>query len=319
MEYFSSLADLPRDFGPSAVTIGKFDGVHAGHRRVIKQLCDSAKAAGLVSTVLTFDRHPLALLDPEKVPTSLTSNEQKRSVLESTGVDAVVMVEFTREFSQLSAEDFIQRVLVDAVHARLVFVGSDFRFGRDGLGTVDLLIERGRQNGFEVRIIEPVRPEGDRVISSTWVRDLLSAGRVDEAAKLLERRPTVRGEVVHGEQRGRKLGYPTANLSANLEGFIPADGVYAAFATVDGRTMPAAVSIGNNPTFVGVPDRQVEAHILDEDLDLYGKTMEVSFVEYIRGMAKFASVEELVSQIALDEQRVREILQVPARPTATRG
>ena len=319
MEYFSSLADLPRDFGPSAVTIGKFDGVHAGHRRVIKQLCDAAKAAGLVSTVLTFDRHPLALLDPEKVPTSLTSNEQKRSVLESTGVDAVVMVEFTREFSQLSAEDFIQRVLVDAVHARLVFVGSDFRFGRNGLGTVGLLIERGRQNGFEVRIIEPVRPEGDRVISSTWVRDLLSAGRVDEAAKLLERRPAVRGEVVHGEQRGRKLGYPTANLSANLEGFIPADGVYAAFATVDGRTMPAAVSIGNNPTFVGVPDRQVEAHILDEDLDLYGKTMEVSFVEFIRGMAKFASVEELVSQIALDEQRVREILQVPARPTATRG
>jgi riboflavin kinase/FMN adenylyltransferase len=319
MHYFSSLAELPDDFGPSAVTIGKFDGVHAGHRRVIEQLRESAEAAGLVSTVLTFDRHPLALLDPAKVPVSLTSAAQKREVLEGTGVDAVVMVAFTREFSRLSAEDFIQRVLVEAVHARLVFVGSDFRFGREGRGNVELLIESGRENGFEVRIVEAVRPEGDRVISSSWIRDLLSDGRVDEAATLLGRRPSVRGEIVRGEQRGRELGYPTANLSANLEGFIPADGVYAAFATVDGRTMPAAVSIGNNPTFVGVPDKQVEAHLLDEDLDLYGKMMEVSFVEFIRGMAKFADVGELVSQIGRDEQRVREILHVPARPTATRG
>ncbi len=316
MEYYRSLAELPHDFGPSAVTIGKFDGVHSGHRRVIEQLCDAAKADELLPTVLTFDRHPLALLDPDKAPTSLTSNEQRRSVLESTGVAAVVMVEFTREFSRLSAEEFIQRVLVEALHARLVFVGPDFRFGRDGLGDVQLLIEHGRRKGFDVRMIDPVRPDGDRVISSTWVRDLLAEGRVDEAAKLLERRPTVRGEVVHGEQRGRKLGYPTANLSANLEGFIPADGVYAAYATVDGRTMPAAVSIGNNPTFVGVPERQVEAHLLDENLDLYGKTLEVAFVAFIRGMAKFDSVDELVDQIRLDEQRVREILQLSARPTA---
>lgn len=318
MQFFGSLAELPSDFGPSAVTIGKFDGVHAGHRRVIRQLCEAAEPAGLVSTVLTFDRHPLALLNPEKVPTSLTSAAQKREILESTGVGALVMVEFTEEFSQLSAEDFIRRVLVDAVRARVVFVGVDFRFGHGGLGDVDLLVERGRDNGFDVRIIEPVRPEGDRVISSSWIRDLLSEGRVDEAAKLLERLPSVRGEVVHGEQRGRALGYPTANLSANLEGFIPADGIYAAYATVGGRTMPAAVSIGNNPTFVGVAEKQVEAHILDENLDLYGTTLEISFVEYIRGMAKFESVPDLVEQIGRDEARTREILNVPASPKASR-
>ncbi|MET4781840.1 bifunctional riboflavin kinase/FAD synthetase [Glaciihabitans sp. UYNi722] len=318
MRFYSSLEDLPGDFGPAAVTIGKFDGVHAGHRRVIRQLREAAEAAELVSTVLTFDRHPLALLNPDRVPVSLTSNAQKREVLESTGVDAVVMVAFTREFSRLSPEEFIQRVLVDAVHARLVFVGSDFRFGQGGRGNVDLLIEQGGAHDFEVRIIEPVRPEGDRAISSTWIRDLLSEGRVDEAAKLLERRPSVRGEIVHGEQRGRELGYPTANLSAALEGFIPADGVYAAYATVDDRTMPAAVSVGNNPTFVGVPEKQVEAHILDETLDLYGATVEVSFVEFIRGMVKFSTIDELVAQIGRDEERVREILQVPARPKAAR-
>ena len=317
MQFFGSLAELPGDFGPSAVTIGKFDGVHAGHRRVITQLCEAAEPAGLVSTVLTFDRHPLALLNPEKVPTSLTSAAQKREILESTGVGALVMVEFTEEFSQLSAEDFIKRVLVDAVRARVVFVGVDFRFGHRGRGDVDLLVERGRDNGFDVHIIEPVRPEGDRVISSSWIRDLLSEGRVDEAAKLLERLPSVRGEVVHGEQRGRALGYPTANLSANLEGFIPADGIYAAHATVGGRTMPAAVSIGNNPTFDGVAEKQVEAHILDEDLDLYGATLEISFVEYIRGMAKFDSVPDLVAQIGRDEARTREILKLPASPKAS--
>lgn len=315
MIFYPSLAEVPVDFGPSAVTIGKFDGVHAGHRSVIERLRSEAEADGLVSTVLTFDRHPLALLKPELCPESLTSNEQKRGVLETTGIDAMVVIQFTREFSLQEPEDFVKHVLVDVLHARLVFVGEDFRFGRQGLGTVDLLVRLGAEYGFEVRLIDALRPTGDRVISSSWIRDLLSDGRVSEAATLLGRLPSVRAIVVQGEHRGRELGYPTANLAQDVEGYIPADGVYAAYATVDGRTIPAAVSIGNNPTFAGVRDKQVEAYLLDVDLDLYGKTVEVSFVDYIRGMEKFPGVRELVAQITLDEARVRELLGVPARMT----
>jgi riboflavin kinase/FMN adenylyltransferase len=315
MQFYSSLEAVPAEFGPSAVTIGKFDGVHAGHRRVLTELRSAAEEAGLVSTVLTFDRHPLALLRPELCPPALTSNAQKREILEGTGIGAMVMIEFTESFSLQTPEEFVENVLVGILHARIVFVGPDFRFGRQGLGTVDLLGKLGAQYGFEVRTISAVQPDGQRSISSTWIRDLLAEGRVGEAAVLLERRPSVRGMVVRGEQRGRQLGFPTANLSSDLEGLIPADGVYAAFATVDGRTMPAAASVGNNPTFVGVPDKQVEAHILDETLDLYGKTLEVSFVEYIRGMAKFDSVEALVAQMSDDEAKVREVLGVPQRRT----
>ena len=315
MKFYPSLDDVPPDFGPSAVTIGKFDGVHSGHRSVIARLRREAAAAGLVSTVLTFDRHPLALLNPSNCPESLTSNDQKRAVLETTGIDALVMIEFTREFSLEEPQVFVTDVLVSALHAKLVFVGPDFRFGHRGIGTVDLLERLGRLHGFEVRMIEAVRPLGDRVISSTWIRDLLAEGRVAEAATLLERAPTVRGIVVPGERRGRELGYPTANLARSVEGFVPADGVYAAYATVDGRSMPAAVSIGNNPTFVGVPDKQIETHMLDEDLDLYGKTVEIAFVDYIRGMEKFANVGELVTQMTLDEARVRQMLGMPVRTT----
>jgi len=315
MKFYPSLDDVPVDFGPSAVTIGKFDGVHTGHRSVIARLRHEAAARSLVSTVLTFDRHPLALLSPANCPESLTSNDQKRAVLETTGIDVLVMIEFTRDFSLEEPEAFVTDVLVSTLHAKLVFVGPDFRFGHRGRGTVELLERLGRIHGFEVRMIEAVRPLGDRVISSTWIRDLLAEGRVAEAATLLERRPTVRGIVVPGERRGRELGYPTANLSRSVEGFVPADGVYAAYATVEGHTMPAAVSIGNNPTFVGVPDKQIEAHLLDEDLDLYGKSVEIAFVEYIRGMEKFSSVGDLVSQMTLDEARVRQLLGMPERTT----
>lgn len=316
MQFYPSLAAVPAGFGPSAVTIGKFDGVHAGHREVIDEMRTAAESAGLVSTVLTFDRHPLALLNPERAPLSLMSNGQKRDVLESLGIDAMVMMEFTTEFSRQSPEDFIEQVLDRLLDARLVFVGPDFRFGRQGSGSIGFLSELGKDHGFEVRSVGAVKPDGQRSISSTWIRDLMSEGRVREAAVLLDRLPSVRGVVVRGEQRGRALGYPTANLSADLEGFIPADGVYAARVTVDGRTMPSAVSIGNNPTFVGVPDKQVEAHILDADLDLYGKTLEVAFVDFVRGMAKFDSVDDLVTQMVLDEARVREVLGMPEKQVA---
>lgn len=307
MQFFTSIDQVPAEFGPSAVTIGKFDGVHTGHLRMIEQLLSDAAAHSLVPTVLTFDRNPLSLLSPESCPLALVSNEQKRELLEEVGVAATVMLTFDHSLSGQAPEDFVHRVLVDALHARLVFVGPDFRFGKGGTGNPALLERMGAEYGFEVRAIDTVARDGRRV-SSTWVRELLAAGEVDSAAELLGRPPMVRGVVVPGAKRGRELGFPTANLATESEGLIPADGVYAAWAVVDGERMAAAVSVGNNPTFDGVPERQVEAHLLDRDLDLYGKTMELDFVDRIRGMEKFDSVAELVTRIGQDVDQVRRRL-----------
>jgi riboflavin kinase/FMN adenylyltransferase len=313
MEFFSDLAAVPEGFGPSAVTIGKFDGVHLGHRRVIDALKDSADQLGLSSVVFTFDRNPLALLSPENCPPALTSNDQKRELLAATGVHAMVMIPFTREFSEEEPEQFVDAVLVRALRARLVFVGSTFRFGRRGRGDVALLTELGAREGFEVRQVDQALADGDRPISSTLLRELLDRGDVRSATSLLGRPPSIRAAVVHGFQRGRTLGYPTANLAHEVEGFVPADGVYAARLIVAGRSMPAAVSIGNNPTFDGVPDKQVEAHVLDQVLDLYGSTVTLEFIDYIRPMNKFPDVDALVAQMNADEQRIRSILGAPAR------
>lgn len=312
MEFFPDLAAVPAGFGPSAVTVGKFDGLHTGHRAVLGRLRDSASARGLLSTVVTFDRNPLALLAPERCPLALVSNAQKRELLTDAGVDATLMLAFDDGLATLAPEQFVRRVLVDALGARVVLAGSDFRFGRRHAGDVALLRELGARFGFEVELIDDVRAgadAGERRASSTWVRELLQEGRVEEAARVLGRPPTVRSVVVEGEKRGRELGYPTANLDpARLEGFLPADGVYAAWATVDGVRHPAAVSIGDNPTFAGVPQHQAEAHLLDVDLDLYGRTIELAFVARLRGMERFDGVEELSAAIRDDAEAARRIL-----------
>ncbi|HEY5230223.1 MAG TPA: bifunctional riboflavin kinase/FAD synthetase [Galbitalea sp.] len=310
MQVFEGLTAVPSGFGPSAVTIGKFDGVHPGHRAVITELKSVAAAQQLVATVVTFDRNPLSVLAPEKCPESLVSNAKKIELLESTGVDATLVLEFNRALSSQLPEDFVQSVLVDALHARVVFVGADFRFGARGSGNVELLDRLSRVHGFEVRHIPEVAATGttSRRASSTWIRELLAEGDVAAAAEQLGRSHSIRSTVVHGEQRGRALGYPTANLSPAIEGFIPRDGVYAAWATVPAGRFSAAVSIGNNPTFDGVPQKQVEAHLLDASLDLYDQTIELEFVSYIRSMNKFDAVDALVAQMRLDEQEVRAVL-----------
>lgn len=314
MKFFTSLAEVPADFGPSAVTIGKFDGVHAGHRAVIGELLSIAGPLGLVPTVVTFDRHPLALLNPALCPESLISNEQKVERLADAGVGATLMIPFDIDFSSQAPELFVQRVLVDALHARLVFVGSDFRYGAKGQGTVATLTAAGEAHGFEVRLVDDVRATEGRRASSTWIRETLAAGDVRKATELLGTPPTVRSVVVHGQKRGRELGFPTANLRPRPEGLIPADGVYAGWLTVDDVTYPAAISIGNNPTFDGVPERQVEAYVLDEDIDLYDRTVEVRFVEKLRGMAKFDSIDELVLQLGRDVDDTRRVLKTAPRP-----
>ena len=308
MKVFTSVAEVPDGYGPSAVTIGKFDGVHSGHRAVIGRLREVAAARGLAATVITFDRNPLEVLAPEKCPAALVSNRQKLSVLAETGIDATLMVTFDRTLADLPPEEFVHRILVDRLHAAAVLVGSDFRFGARGAGDVAMLRELGERYGFTVELIDDVRPEHGRRVSSTWIRELLAEGDVAHATQLLGHVPTVAGVVVHGAKRGRELGFPTANLSPESEGLIPADGVYAGWLTDGGTRYPAAISVGNNPTFEGVPQKQVEAYVLDEDLDLYGHTVEISFVERIRGMVAYAGIDPLIAQIGEDVERARAIL-----------
>lgn len=307
---FTSSAAIPAGFGPSAVTIGKFDGVHAGHRSVLRRLVEIAADRQLAPAVVTFDRNPLSLLAPEKCPVPLVSNAQKLELLAAAGVEATLMLEFDRALSELAPEEFVEAIIVRGLGAKVVLIGADFRFGAKGAGDATLLRSLGERFGFEVLVVEDVTPDGQRRASSTWIRELLAEGRVVEAAELLGGQPVVRATVVHGQQRGRLLGYPTANLSREVEGYVPADGVYAARLTVDGASYPAAVSVGNNPTFEGVPDKQVEAHVIDETLELYGKTVELAFVEYVRGMKKFPGPEELAEQMGIDERWIRDILGV---------
>ena len=308
MKVFKGLAGVPAGFGPSAVTIGKFDGVHQGHRAVIGRLRDIAEAEGLKAAVVTFDRNPLALLAPDKCPDALVSVRQKLELLATTGIDATLMLPFDRALASVPATEFVERVLVDTLAAKAVLVGRDFRYGARGAGDVDLLIDLGATFGFTVEVIDDVTPEGERRVSSTWVRELLAEGDVRHATKLLGHTPTVSGIVVHGAARGRELGFPTANLTPESEGLIPADGVYAGWLTDAGTRYPAAISVGDNPTFEGVAKKQVEAYVLDRELDLYDHVVDIEFVERIRGMVAFTNIPDLVDTIRSDVDRSREIL-----------
>ncbi|HOW00544.1 MAG TPA: bifunctional riboflavin kinase/FAD synthetase [Rhodoglobus sp.] len=313
MRIFTSLSDVPADFGPSVVTIGKFDGVHEGHRAMVHRLRTTAAARGLASVVVTFDRNPLSLLRPEVCPEPLVSTEQKLDLLAATDPDATLVLTFDRSLAEETPEEFVRTVLVEPLRAAVVLVGADFRFGAKGAGSVETLIELGATHGFEVLVVDDVTAVDGRRVSSSWIRELLSEGRVAEAARLLGAPHTIRGTVVHGHQRGRQLGYPTANLSREVDGFVPADGVYAAWLTARDIRYPAAVSIGNNPTFEGIVDRQIEAHAIDAAFDIYDEVVDVSFVEYIRGMRKFPGPDELAVQMGADEDQIRTILGVPPK------
>lgn len=318
MIVFRDPAEVPADFGPSVVAIGKFDGVHAGHRAVIERAMVDAASGGLKVVAVTFDRNPLSVLRPEICPESLLGATQKLQLLAETGIDATLMLRFDEELAAVPARDFVEQVLVRALGARTVLVGRDFRFGAGGAGSPETLEEMGATHGFRVDVVDDVRAiQADRRVSSTWIRELLAEGEVETAGKLLGRPPSVWGEVVHGLKRGRELGFPTANLTTELEGFVPADGVYAGW-LIDEDSMDglrpgiryaAAISVGTNPTFDDVPTRQVEAYVLDEtDLDLYGHSVEVQFTRRIRGMVAFDGIEPLKAQMADDVARVRAAL-----------
>lgn len=320
MIVFCDPAEVPHGFGPSVVAIGKFDGVHSGHRAVIDRARVAAADAGARVVAVTFDRNPLSVLRPELCPEPLASLDQKLRLLGEEGIDAVLVLRFDAALAALEPRAFVEHVLVESLGVVTLMVGDDFRFGRGGAGDPALLIELGAEFGFAVDVVGDVQGGGRRV-SSTWVRDLLDAGDVEGAARLLGRPHAVQGEVVHGLKRGRELGYPTANLAADAAGFIPADGVYAGWLVDEGEgadgappvgavtRYPAAISVGTNPTFDDVHARQVEAYVLDEtDLDLYGHHVQVQFAHRIRGMLAFDGVEALIARMEQDVAETRRAL-----------
>lgn len=320
MIVFCDPAEVPHGFGPSVVAIGKFDGVHSGHRAVIDRARVAAADAGARVVAVTFDRNPLSVLRPELCPEPLASLDQKLRLLGEEGIDAVLVLRFDAALAALEPRAFVEYVLVESLGVVTLMVGDDFRFGRGGAGDPALLIELGAEFGFAVDVVGDVQGGGRRV-SSTWVRDLLDAGDVEGAARLLGRPHAVQGEVVHGLKRGRELGYPTANLAADAAGFIPADGVYAGWLVDEGEgadgaqpvgavtCYPAAISVGTNPTFDDVHARQVEAYVLDEtDLDLYGHHVQVQFTHRIRGMLAFDGVEALIARMEQDVAETRRAL-----------
>lgn len=306
---WTSLDQIPNDFANTAVTIGKFDGVHLGHQELLRQVTDIADEHLLASVVLTFDRHPDALLNPSECKLPLIGPSQKIALIEARGIDATLTLEFDHALAALSPEDFVKSVLVDRLKAKAVVVGAGFRFGSRGSGSVDKLRELGRTLGFRVYEIPKVMV-GERAVSTTLVRELLDAGKVVAAAELLGRNHTNVGVIEHGLKIGRTIGFPTANMSRDCEGFLPLDGVYGGWLHVDGEKLPAAHSVGINETFQAVP-RLVESFVLDrKDLDLYGKTVTLEYVEFIRPAAKFDGVESLVAEINRDIEKIRVALKI---------
>jgi riboflavin kinase/FMN adenylyltransferase len=297
---------LPGDGVDSVITIGKFDGVHIGHREVVSQL--RSRANGRRVVVVTFDRHPLELFDPARAPQPILSIPQKVEALLGAGADRVVVLPFTTDFAAMSPDDFIDNIVVAGLSASLVLVGSDFRFGAQGVGNIGTLIARGATSGFEVVTLDHVCVDGETKVSSSTIREALRAGDAEAATELLGRPHRVRGLVVHGHQRGRVLGYPTVNLEENNEGMIPRPGVYAGLLRVHGQDFLAGISVGKNPTFTDVTRDQVEAHALDAEFDAYGSIAEVGFTHWIRDIEAFASVDDLIAALHKDFADIRALI-----------
>jgi riboflavin kinase/FMN adenylyltransferase len=313
---WTDLSQIPPGFGPCVLTLGNFDGVHRGPRAVLTTVVGLARERSAHAVAITFDPHPLAGLHPERAPEPSSDLAHRLELLESTGLDGVLVQPFSREFAQLSPEEFVKQYFVEPFGACVVVVGKDTRFGVHNSGDVDTLRELGAQLGFEVVVLGDVG-DGHRW-SSTQVRSSIAAGDVEHAADVLGGLHRVAGVVVHGAHRGRELGFPTANLAGDSAGLVPADGVYAGWlvrldrpADEPERRLPAAISVGTNPTFDDV-ERTVEAYVLDRtDLDLYDERVAIEFAARLRSNDRFESIESLLLQMADDVERTRTVLGLP--------
>lgn len=307
MRTYTALSEVPKDIGKTAVTIGKFDCLHLGHQSLFSTLIEVAKNESLLPTVVTFDRHPDHLLRPERAKLPIIGKNQKHSLIGSFGAEVLVELEFNQELASKTPEQFVKEILVDTLHAQVVIVGEGFRFGNQGSGDTETLRDLGQKHGFSVKEIKKIEINGDTV-STTRVRNLLDEGNVAAVAKLLGRVHVAVGVVEHGLKIGRKIGFPTANLARDAEGYLPLDGVYSGWLVSEGIRYPAAHSVGINETFQAVP-RLVESHVLNEtELDLYDKVVTLEFIDFVRPVEKFDGVDSLVAQINLDLEVVRKQL-----------
>jgi len=293
----------PARWTQPVLALGNFDGLHRGHRKILERLRRVASERGATPVVMTFDPHPPRVVRPDKAPALLMTKAQKLEALEQAGVQGAAIVRFTPELSQWDPETFVRTVLVEWLHVSEVWVGANFLFGHDRAGNFSLLRTLGARYGFKAEKIDPVRYK-DFVVSSTRIRRLVSEARVDEASALLGHAYCIDGMVVRGDQRGRTIGFPTANLCTENE-LIPPHGVYATTVTIDGIVRPSITNIGTRPTVDAAGKTTIETHVFDFDRDLYGLTLRLGFVQRLRDERAFESLDALQSQIAADCGRAR--------------
>lgn len=312
MKTYRSMGELPLGGGRRAVAIGTFDGVHIGHRAVIGRAVELGRERGIPSMAITFEPHPIAVLRPELRPTVLTGLDMKGALITETGVDELLILPFTRAFSRIRADRFVDMIGSPPVGAEVVVVGANFRFGHGGMGTAEGMRAYGRGRGVTVEVPELVSSPDGKPVSSTRVRRLVAEGRIDEVRGLLGRPHVLEGVVVPGDQRGRAMGLPTANLEPPAHAAVPGRGVYACRATIAGLACPSAVNVGFAPTFRESGERpplRVEAFLLDWDgpEDLYGRELRLEFISRLRDERRFDGPEALIAQIHDDIARTREI------------
>jgi riboflavin kinase/FMN adenylyltransferase len=303
-----SVAPIPGE--RTVLTIGVYDGVHVGHRTVISQVRERAAREGARSVVVTFDRHPLSIVRPEAAPRLLANLDQKLELLESTGVEAVVIVPFNDEQANETPVEFVERVLVNTLAAKVVIVGSDFHFGHMRQGNVTLLKEMGERHDFvcDPLVLVPRADGIDEPVSSTAIRRALAGGEIDTASRMLGRPYEVRGEVVSGDQRGRTIGFPTANVHIPKGMCMPSDGVYAGLYTrPDGTEYATAINLGRRPTFYANQEASLlEAYLMDFSGDLYDEDASVKFLAFLRSEKQFSGIDELKQQLQLDIEHARQ-------------
>ncbi|MFA5585850.1 MAG: bifunctional riboflavin kinase/FAD synthetase [Saccharofermentanales bacterium] len=299
------MRDIVAPLPGAVVTIGNFDGVHLGHREIFRQVVARAREIDGTSVVLTFSPHPRKVLTPDQAPLQINTDAEKERLIEASCIDVLVCVPFTREIAGLSAEMFVRDILVARIGVRRLVIGYDYAFGRNRAGNADFLAQQGDALGFAVEVLGPIIRDGE-IFSSTRIRELIQAGDVAEAARLLGRHFNLEGEVVHGAGRGRQLGFPTANLRADKE-LLPQAGVYAVKVRLGDALLDGAVNIGCNPTFSG-GNVSVEVHLFDFDRQIYGETVRLYFIARLREERVFANAADLSQAIREDVRRAREIL-----------
>jgi riboflavin kinase/FMN adenylyltransferase len=305
MAQYFGLEQLKGNTVSTIATIGNFDGVHIGHQELIKLAVKKGKEKNLRTMAITFDPHPIKCIKPGDHPPIITPLEQKIELLKSSGIDDILVIEFSKEFASLTACEFTEDILVKILKVKAVVVGKDYMFGKNRKGNIDLLKEFGKKHDFEVFVPEFVKFSEKR-ISSTLIRKSVMNGKLDEAKKMLGRYYQIRGTVVHGRNRGNTIGFPTANLEL-IDELCPKTGVYAVIPEIDGVKYKGVANIGYSPTF-GDHKFTVEVHFMDFNEDLYGRKIKVSFIQRLRGEKKFSGIEELSAQISKDVLQAKEIV-----------